>query len=156
MTSDSNATSASKSLSTPPTAQEDIEESLFFQPRFSSDGLIPVIVTDHATNAVLMFAWMNECALCRTLSTNQVHFWSRSRKRLWRKGEASGNFLSVEEIRTDCDQDVIWVRASVAGPGVACHTGRSTCFYRRIEKLTSASGPRALGAQLVFDLPRLK
>jgi phosphoribosyl-AMP cyclohydrolase len=89
---------------------ENIERSDVFQPKFDADGLIPAIVTDSVTGAVLMFAFMNEAALIITLETSHAHFWSRSRKQLWKKGEESGNILAVGEIRTDCDQDVLWRR----------------------------------------------
>lgn len=127
-----------------------IEETTSFTPRFDGDGLLPAIVTDEATGDVLMFAFMNRDALERTLSTRQAHFWSRSRKKIWKKGEESGNVLEIAEIRTDCDQDVVWVRARIAGNGVACHTGARSCFYRRIDR-----GPG--GDALVFanakDMP---
>jgi phosphoribosyl-AMP cyclohydrolase len=111
---------------------EDIERGLVFQPAFDADGLIPAIVTDAASGEVLMFAWMNAEALALTLETKVAHFWSRSRRRLWRKGEESGNVLSVAEVRTDCDQDVLWLKVAVAGDGVACHTGARSCFYRSL------------------------
>jgi phosphoribosyl-AMP cyclohydrolase len=111
---------------------ETIEGTRSFKPQFSSDGLIPAIVTDKQTGDVLMFAYMNEKALAETVSTRIAHFWSRSRAKLWKKGEESGNLLKVIELRTDCDQDVIWISAEVQGDGVACHTGERSCFYRRI------------------------
>lgn len=111
-------------------ATEDIERGLAFQPKFDAQGLIPAIVTDVATGEVLMLAWMNPEALALTLEQGVAHFWSRSRGRLWRKGEESGNVLRVTEVRTDCDQDTIWLKAEVEGTGVACHTGARSCFYR--------------------------
>lgn len=110
-----------------------IEQGSEFQPKFDADGLIPAIVTDAASGEVLMFAWMNTEALALTLATRKAHFWTRSRKKLWLKGEESGNVLAVEEMRTDCDQDVIWLRVSVRGDGVACHTGARSCFYRTVD-----------------------
>jgi phosphoribosyl-AMP cyclohydrolase len=107
------------------------EEGMAFRPRFDAAGLISVIVTDAADGSVLMFAHMNAQALRLTLETGEVHFWSRSRQALWRKGETSGNVLRVEEIRVDCDQDALWIKASLSGEA-ACHTGRRSCFYRRI------------------------
>jgi phosphoribosyl-AMP cyclohydrolase len=112
---------------------DSIERSDVFQPKFDADGLIPAIVTDTVTGAVLMFAFMNAAALVLTLETGHAHFWSRSRKQLWKKGEESGNLLAVGEIRTDCDQDVLWLTASVSGAGVACHTGAMSCFYRVLD-----------------------
>lgn len=110
----------------------EIERGSAFAPKFDTDGLIPAIVSDHASGAVLMFAFMNAEALGQTLATGWAHFWSRSRDRLWRKGEESGNTLDVIEMMTDCDQDVLWLRVKVAGDGVACHTGAPSCFYRRV------------------------
>jgi phosphoribosyl-AMP cyclohydrolase len=128
---------------------ENIERSDVFQPKFDADGLIPAIVTDSVTGAVLMFAFMNEAALIITLETSHAHFWSRSRKQLWKKGEESGNILAVGEIRTDCDQDVLWLTASVSGAGVACHTGATSCFYRVLEgKPGSGDGVRLVNAPL--------
>ena len=105
------------------------EEGLAFAPRFDRDGLITAVVTD-AGGTVLMVAHMNAEALSRTLETGFAHFWSRSRKSLWAKGETSGNRLRIDEIRTDCDQDALWLRARIEGDGAACHTGRRSCFYR--------------------------
>jgi phosphoribosyl-AMP cyclohydrolase len=130
-------------------AADTIERGTAFQPKFDGDGLIPAIVTDAKSGAVLMFAHMNAEALRLTLQTGLAHFWSRSRNRLWKKGEDSGNLLKVAEIRTDCDQDVIWISAEVAGTGVACHTGAKSCFYRRV---TWTAGADA--AALEFDAPR--
>lgn len=108
----------------------DIENGSVFAPAFDAAGLLPVIVTSPDGGEVLMFAWMNADALARTLDTGLVHFWSRSRKRIWKKGEESGNTLRVLELRTDCDQDVLWIRAELEGAEQACHTGRRSCFYR--------------------------
>ena len=109
----------------------DLEEGLSFCPAFDAQGLIPAIVTDYETGQVLMFAYMNEEALNQTIKTGETHFWSRSRQSLWRKGETSGDILFALELLTDCDQDVLWVRARRRGKA-ACHTGRVSCFYRRI------------------------
>lgn len=111
----------------------DIERGSVFYPRFDRDGLIAAIVADAGSGRVLMFAWMNEQALTRTIETGIAHFWSRSRSKLWRKGEDSGNQLRIREMMTDCDQDAILLRVDVTGAGVACHTGAVSCFYRRIE-----------------------
>lgn len=99
--------------------------------RYDAIGLVPAIATDAESGEALMLAYMNAEALQRTLETGIAHFWSRSRGQLWRKGETSGNELSVEELRIDCDQDAIWLRVSVKGDGRACHTGARSCFYRR-------------------------
>lgn len=111
---------------------EEVERGLAFRPRFDAEGLIAAIVTDAASGGVLMFAWMNADALALTLETRVGHFWSRSRRRLWKKGEESGNVLHVAEVLTDCDQDAIWLKVKVAGSGVACHTGAPSCFYRSV------------------------
>lgn len=116
-----------------------IEGSLRLQPKFDADGLIPAIVTDAASGEVLMFAWMNAEALARTIETRIGHFWSRSRNKLWKKGEESGNMLRISELRTDCDQDALWLRVTVEGDGVACHTGERSCFYRSVELGSPAS-----------------
>lgn len=134
------------------TSPSSIEKSDIFQPKFDGDGLIPAIVTDDASGNVLMFAFMNATALSLTLESGVAHFWSRSRNRLWKKGEESGNLLSVVEIRTDCDQDVVWIRANVAGDGVACHTGAVSCFYRKLVAAPDAqSGVRLVNAALRDD-----
>ena len=110
-----------------------IDETKRFEPRFGPDGLIPAIVADAETAQVLMLAWMNAEALARTMESGEAHFWSRSRGRLWRKGETSGEILTVVELLTDCDQDTLLIRARLAGRGAACHTGRRSCFYRAVE-----------------------
>lgn len=121
-----------------------IEQGGAFQPKFDSDGLIGAIATDAASGAVLMFAHMNGEALQLTIETGYAHFWSRSRAKLWKKGEESGNLLRVREIRTDCDQDVLLIVAEIEGDGVACHTGAKSCFYRRLALLPGADGKIAL------------
>ena len=122
----------------------DVEQGGQFQPLFDKDGLLPAIVTDKASGEVLMFAWMNAQALELTLTTGYAHFWSRSRARLWLKGEESGNTLRVLEARTDCDQDALWLKVEVEGGGVACHTGTRSCFYRRITLDQGAARPAGL------------
>jgi phosphoribosyl-AMP cyclohydrolase len=97
-------------------------------PKFDTGGLTPAIIQDAGNGQVLMMAWMNRQAFDLTLSTGQVHFWSRSRQALWRKGETSGNTLLVREVRIDCDEDVLLIKVEAAGP--ACHTGQKSCFYR--------------------------
>jgi phosphoribosyl-AMP cyclohydrolase len=116
----------------PEPAAETLEESRDFTPRFDAEGLIPCIAVDAANGDVLMFAWMNREALGLTLATGFVHYWSRSRRAIWKKGEASGALQRLVELRTDCDQDVILARVAVASRAGTCHTGRDTCFYRRV------------------------
>jgi len=118
---------------------QEIEEGLAFAPKFDQDGLISCVVTDATTGEVLMFAHMNEEALARTIETGEAWFYSRSRGTLWRKGESSGHALRVNELRVDCDQDALWIKAQPQGPG-ACHTGRRSCFYRAV-RLESPAGP---------------
>ena len=101
-------------------------------PKFDADGLIVAIAADADTGEVLMVAHMNAEALARTIETGQGWFWSRSRRKLWRKGEESGNTLAVADIRIDCDQDAVLLKVKIAGDGVACHTGYRSCFYRSV------------------------
>lgn len=125
---------------TPHAPKTELEQGDVFTPRFGADGLIGAIVTDRRTGEVLMFAHMNADALRLTLETGQAHFWSRSRGKLWRKGEDSGNVLTVREALTDCDQDVVLLIVDMGGDGVACHTGARSCFYRRIKPGNSSTG----------------
>jgi len=99
---------------------------------WSEEGLVPAIAQDAATGRVLMVAWMDREALKLTRQTNEAVYWSRSRKKLWHKGEESGHFQKVKEIRLDCDGDVILLKVEQLG-GIACHTGRESCFYSRLE-----------------------
>ncbi len=100
-------------------------------PKYDSNGLISAVVTDDSSGELLVLAFMNAEALQKTLESGDVHFFSRSRQSLWKKGETSGNVLKLTEIRIDCDQDAVWVKAKPAGP--TCHTGARSCFYRKIE-----------------------
>lgn len=125
-------TDTSSSPSARDASKAEVEQGTRFLPKLDGEGLIGAVVTDYDTGTVLMFAWMNEAALKLTFETGTVHFWSRSRGRLWKKGEESGNTLRMREARVDCDQDMLWIRADVAGKGVACHTGAHSCFYRTI------------------------
>ncbi len=117
---------------------QELEEGSAFTPKFDLDGLISCVVTDAVTGDVLMFAHMNEEALARTIESGEAWFYSRSRAVLWRKGESSGHTLRVQELRVDCDQDALWIKAQPQGPG-ACHTGRRSCFYRAV-RLDSPAG----------------
>jgi phosphoribosyl-AMP cyclohydrolase len=100
--------------------------------RWNADGLVPAIAQDAASGRVLTLAWMNREALERTAGSGEAHYWSRSRKRLWKKGEASGHVQTVREIRLDCDADAVLLVVEQRG-GIACHTGRERCFFRRLE-----------------------
>jgi len=102
------------------------------QVRWAGDGLVAAIAQDAATGKVLTLAWMNREALERTVETGEAHYWSRSRRRLWRKGEESGHVQTVREVRLDCDNDALLLLVEQAG-GIACHTGRERCFYQRLE-----------------------
>tara|TARA_R110002074_G_scaffold203962_5_gene372142 strand:- start:2363 stop:2734 length:372 start_codon:yes stop_codon:yes gene_type:complete len=110
--------------------EDDPETGNLLQPKYDSNGLITAVVTDDATGGLLMLAHMNAEALHLTQQSRVAHFYSRSRQCLWKKGETSGNILSVTEMRIDCDQDALWIKAVPVGP--ACHTGESSCFYRKI------------------------
>ncbi len=114
-----------------PLSVEDREKGATFAPKFDRDGLITAVVVDEANGEVLVVAHMNGDAITRTLESGNVTFWSRSRQCLWMKGETSGNVLRVVELRVDCDQDALVIRAQPAGP--ICHTGARSCFYRRLE-----------------------
>jgi len=138
-----------------PGDKHQLETGLMFSPKFDDKGLIPVITQDATSGEILMFAFMNKLALEKTLTTKTVHYWSRSRSKLWLKGETSGETQHVVEIKTDCDQDVLLVRAKVKGRGAACHTGRKSCFYRSInleavspDKTTSLN---LTGGEPLFD-----
>ena len=106
--------------------------------RWDRDGLVPAIAQEAGSGDVLMVAWMNREALAETARRGQAVYWSRSRQRLWHKGEASGHFQQVHEIRTDCDNDVVLLKVTqlgpdAAAPAIACHTGRHSCFFQRLE-----------------------
>ncbi len=107
------------------------ETGLALDPKYDAAGLITAVASDRTTGEMLMLAHMNAEALRLTVETGEAHFWSRSRGALWKKGETSGNVLHVTDIRIDCDQDAVWLIVDPVGP--ACHTGRRSCFYRRIE-----------------------
>jgi phosphoribosyl-AMP cyclohydrolase len=116
----------------PPDDARALEADGPFTPKFDAGGLVTAVVTSAEDGGLLMLAHMNAEALSLTLATGIAHFWSRSRRQLWKKGETSGNFLRVVEVRTDCDQDAVWLKVHVEGDGAACHTGRRSCFYRRV------------------------
>ena len=117
----------------PRSAPSDREEGSAFQPKFGADGLATCVTLDASRGDVLMVAHMNEAALRATLTTGVLHYWSRSRGALWRKGDTSGQTQTLVEMRVDCDQDAFLAFVNVAGDGGACHTGRRSCFYRRVE-----------------------
>jgi phosphoribosyl-AMP cyclohydrolase len=128
-----------------------LEEGTAFTPRFDANGLVTAIVTDAADDMLLMVAHMNAEALALTLETSIAHYWSRSRKSLWKKGETSGNVQYVTEVRTDCDQDAVWLRVKVAGHDATCHTGRRSCFYRTVEIDAGKATLAGDSSQPLFD-----
>jgi phosphoribosyl-AMP cyclohydrolase len=133
--------------------EESVENGVALMPKFDADGLIVAIAVDAEAGDVLMVAHMNAEALARTIETSEAWFWSRSRRKLWRKGEESGNTLRVVALRVDCDQDAILIKVRIAGDGVACHRGYRSCFYRSVP-LGVAPDP---SLELVLDdtMPRV-
>ncbi|MFZ1814247.1 MAG: phosphoribosyl-AMP cyclohydrolase [Rhizobiaceae bacterium] len=131
--------------------KEALESGDAFTPRFDADGLVTAVVTDAADGELLMVAHMNAEALAMTLETRQAWFWSRSRQELWHKGATSGETQKVHEIRVDCDQDAVWLKVEVEGRGAACHTGRKSCFYRRIDTVDGKSVLASDTAPALFD-----
>jgi phosphoribosyl-AMP cyclohydrolase len=128
---------------TPRGAMSEVENGTSFMPKFDADGLIPVITQDATSGEVLMFAWMNEEALARTIETGEAWYWSRSRKGFWRKGDTSGQTQTVRDLRIDCDQDALVMKVSVGGDGGACHVGYRSCFFRTVP-LGKIEGPLSL------------
>lgn len=131
-----------------------VENGLVFAPKFDAQGLISCAVTDADSGAVVMFAHMNAEALALTIETGIAHYYSRSRSRLWRKGESSGHQQTVVSLRVDCDQDALWLTVRTAGTGANCHTGRKGCFYREIP-VGAAPSPELrmvmVDAEVLFD-----
>jgi phosphoribosyl-AMP cyclohydrolase len=132
------------------TSSADVELGAVLQPKFDANGLIPCITTDFATNEVLMFAFMNAESLAHTLRTGRAAYWSRSRGKLWIKGEESGNVQAVKELRVDCDQDVILLKVANVG-GAACHNGYESCFYRKLADGANAEDPASLKLEFAAD-----
>ena len=136
------------------TATAEIELGATLQPKFGPDGLIPCITSDHVTNEVLMFAFMNAEAFAHMIRTKKATYWSRSRNKLWIKGEESGNAQLVKDILVDCDQDVVLLKVENVG-GAACHNGYKSCFYRRLADTANADDAASLKLELtgrrVFD-----
>ncbi|KJS20408.1 MAG: phosphoribosyl-AMP cyclohydrolase [Hoeflea sp. BRH_c9] len=132
-------------------AKTELEEGAVLAPRFDGNGLITAVVTDARDNAVLMLAHMNDEALKLTLDTGIAHYWSRSRNSLWKKGETSGNLQMVDEIRVDCDQDAVLLKVRVSGADATCHTGRRSCFYRKIVSDGTTTPRLETDSQPLFD-----
>ena len=142
---------AAITFTNPPTDKKILEEGTAFAPRFDAHGLITAVVTDASDGMVLMIAHMNAEALALTLETGIAHYWSRSRNSLWKKGETSGNMQQVVEMRTDCDQDAVWLRVKVAGHDATCHTGRRSCFYRVVTAADETATLAGDGSSPLFD-----
>jgi phosphoribosyl-AMP cyclohydrolase len=128
---------------------DDREEGLAFRPKFDASGLVTCVATDAGTGDVLMVAHMNDEALRKTIASGEAWYFSRSRNALWRKGETSGHTQRVVEMRLDCDQDAVWIR--VEQSGAACHTGRNSCFYRKVEAGQSGARLSFVDADRRFD-----
>lgn len=128
-----------------------LEEGTAFAPRFDGAGLVTVVTVEAGSNDVLMLAHMNAEALALTLETGLAHYWSRSRGKLWKKGETSGEVQEVVELRTDCDQDALVMVVNQTGRGAACHTGRHSCFYRRAEIVDGVAQLVDTGLPKLFD-----
>jgi phosphoribosyl-AMP cyclohydrolase len=128
---------------------KEIEEGLEFQPKFDASGLVTCVATDASSGEVLMVAHMNEEALHKTVASGEAWYFSRSRNSLWRKGEISGQVQRVVEMRMDCDQDAVWIR--VEQVGAACHTGRRSCFYRKVEADDGGAQLSFVDADRLFD-----
>jgi phosphoribosyl-AMP cyclohydrolase len=128
---------------------DDREEGLTLKPKFDASGLITCVATDAASGEVLMVAHMNDEALRKTIESGEAWYFSRSRNALWRKGETSGHTQRVVEMRMDCDQDAVWLR--VEQKGAACHTGRRSCFYRRVEAVDGDTRLSFVNADRLFD-----
>ncbi|HVZ54274.1 MAG TPA: phosphoribosyl-AMP cyclohydrolase [Pseudolabrys sp.] len=135
---------------------KEIEEGLALTPKFDANGLVTAVVTDAASGDVLMVAHMNAEALAKTIASGEAWYYSRSRKKLWKKGESSGHLQRIVELRVDCDQDAVWLKVEQKGAG-ACHTGRRSCFYRAIPlgqqgaaRLEFRDGERAFDPDAVY------
>lgn len=133
-------------------SHHDLEEGATLAPRFDAQGLVTAITVDAVSKDVLMLAHMNAEALALTLSTGVAHYWSRSRGKIWKKGESSGELQLVRDIRVDCDQDAVLLIVEQTGRGAACHTGRPSCFYRRIEdgRLVDTGAPKLFDPAEVY------
>jgi phosphoribosyl-AMP cyclohydrolase len=139
------------SFAQPPRDKQSLEEGSIFSPAFDAHGLITAVVTDARDATVLMVAHMNAEALALTIETGVAHYWSRSRRALWKKGETSGNLQHVVQMLTDCDQDVVLLRVNVSGQDATCHTGRRSCFYRKVVAAGGEVGLETDDGARLFD-----
>ena len=139
---------------TPRGDKQQVEHGDKFSPKFDDNGLITAVCTDRDTGDILMVAYMNDEALRHTLTTRHAHFYSRSRQKQWKKGESSGHILEVHELRTDCDQDCLWLKCTITNSGGACHNGYKSCFYRAVNLNNIGTDPVAMthvGGEPLFD-----
>jgi len=128
-----------------------LEQGDIFAPKFDEKGLVTAIAIDAKSNEILMLAYMNEQAISLTLKTGKVHYFSRSRNKIWLKGETSGEIQSLVEMRVDCDQDAILIMVEQQGLGAACHTGRKSCFFRKVENIEGNLSLKTIGDEPLFD-----
>ena len=132
-------------------SHEQLEEGTLFAPRFDAAGLVTVVTIEASSKDVLMLAHMNAEALSLTLETGIAHYWSRSRGKIWKKGETSGELQKLVSLRTDCDQDALVLTVEQTGRGAACHTGRKSCFYRQVEVTGETASLKDTGLPRLFD-----
>lgn len=132
-------------------SKKSIEGGTIFAPKFDAKGLIMAVTTEQGTKELLMVAYMNKEALSLTLETGIVHYYSRSRQSLWKKGETSGEMQQLIEMRTDCDQDVLLLSVEQTGRGAACHTGQKSCFYRKVRVSEGKAELQKIEGNQVFD-----
>jgi phosphoribosyl-AMP cyclohydrolase len=133
-----------------PGSTKELEDGLALTPKFDADGLVTCVATDAHSGELLMVAHMNAEALARTIATGDAWYFSRSRRKLWRKGEESGHTQRVVEMRIDCDQDAVWIKVEQHGPG-ACHTGRRSCFYRVVPVGKEGAVTLSFDGEKTFD-----
>ncbi|WP_375450550.1 phosphoribosyl-AMP cyclohydrolase [uncultured Devosia sp.] len=129
----------------------ELEEGTALAPRFDANGLVTAITMEAGSNELLMLAHMNAQALALTLETGFAHYWSRSRGKIWKKGESSGELQRLIEMRIDCDQDAVVLIVEQTGRGAACHTGRKSCFYRRVVTNGGTAALEDIGLPRLFD-----
>ncbi|MFD1744316.1 phosphoribosyl-AMP cyclohydrolase [Rhizobium helianthi] len=134
-----------------PSSKTELEDAGAFTPRFDEAGLVTAIVTDYSDGELLMVAHMNAEALALTIETGIAHYFSRSRNKIWKKGETSGNLQTVVELLTDCDQDAVWLKVRVAGHDASCHTGRRSCFYRSVKLVDGRAMTEIVDGKRHFD-----
>ncbi|WDR04249.1 phosphoribosyl-AMP cyclohydrolase [Devosia algicola] len=130
---------------------DELEEGTAFAPRFDASGLVTAVAIETGSNQLLMLAHMNAEALSLTLETGFAHYWSRSRGKIWKKGESSGELQRLVEIRVDCDQDAVVIEVEQTGRGAACHTGRKSCFYRCVVVADDKPSLVDIGLPKLFD-----